>query len=189
MFLHNARQLKAKTEGVSAAICQNLFPLCAALAISPAYAFENGYRLEVETGGVWQSRNVAQSPAQVTTTLPQGSRFSLKELQGAGPNFFARLSAGYTWNDRHQVHALYAPLTITGSGTLQSQTLFQGESFAANTPIDARYRFDSYRIGYRYKVLDANDWQIWGGITLKIRDANISLSQGAVKANRANTGP
>jgi hypothetical protein len=87
------------------------------------------------------------------------------------------------------VHVLYAPLTITGTGTFSSPVLFQGATFAANAPTDSRYRFDSYRVGYRYKVLDSAHWQVWGGVTVKVRDANISLAQGAVRANRANTGP
>ena len=167
----------------------NLLTIAAlSVCIGPAHAFENGYRMEIEAGGVWQSLNDAQSPARTTATLPQGSLFSLKELQGSGPEPFVRLSAGYTWGDRHQVHALYAPLTISGTGAFSTPVLFQGATFRGNVSTAGRYRFDSYRIGYRYKFLDESRWQIWGGATLKVRDANISLTQGAVQANRANTG-
>jgi hypothetical protein len=194
MFIHNDGRSEASAANTAVAkaggkMCRSLLLLFAVLAAGSAQAFENGSRFEVETGGIWQSRNDAQSPARATATMPQGTRFSLKALQGTGPSFFARLSAAYTWDDKHQVHALYAPLTITGSGTFQNPVSFQGQSFAANTPTDGRYRFDSYRIGYRYKVYDSDDWHIWGGVTVKVRDANISLSQGALKANRANTGP
>jgi hypothetical protein len=158
------------------------------VCMSPVHAFDNGYRVELEVGGVWQSLNTAQSPARTTATSPQGSLFSLKELQGSGPEPFARLSAGYTWGDRHQIHALYAPLTISGTGAFSTPVLFQGEAFVANVTTAGRYRFDSYRIGYRYKFLDECRWQLWGGATLKARDANIALTQGAVQANRANTG-
>ncbi len=160
-----------------------------AVFCAPALAFDNGYRLEIEGGGVWQSRNEARSPARATDTAPQGDLFSLKDLQGSGPEPYVRLSAGYTWNDKHQVHALYAPLTITGTGTSPDPISFQGATFGANAPIDAKYRFDSYRIGYRYKLYDDSLWQVWLGAVIKLRDANIALSQGAVSANRANTGP
>jgi len=167
----------------------NLLTIAAlAVCISPVHAFENGSSVEIEAGGVWQSLNDTQSPARMTATLPQGSLFSLKELQGSGPEPFVRLSAGYTWGDRHQIHALFAPLTISGTGAFSTPVLFQGEMFAANVGTAGRYRFDSYRIGYRYKFLDDSQWQIWGGATLKVRDANISLTQGAVEANRADTG-
>jgi hypothetical protein len=156
--------------------------------VSPVHAFENGYRIEIEAGGVWQSLNDAQSPARATATLPQGSLFSFKDLQGSGPSPFVRLSLGYTWGDRHQIHALYAPLTITGTGAFSTPVAFQGATFAANLSTAGKYQFDSYRIGYRYKFLDDSQWQIWGGATLKVRDANIALSQGAVEANRSDTG-
>lgn len=168
--------------------CAALAPFCAEFGTRSAQALENGYRLEVEAGGVWQGRNDAQSPAAATATLAQGSRFSYRQLQGSGPSPFMRISAGYGWGDRHQVHVLFAPLTITGTGTFAAPVLFQGAAFAQNTPTAGRYRFDSYRVGYRYKVLEDAQWQVWGGVTVKVRDANIALSQGAVKANRANTG-
>jgi hypothetical protein len=38
-------------------------------------------------------------------------------------------------------------------------------------------------------VYDSDSWQIWLGATVKLRDANIALFQGPIKANRANTGP
>jgi hypothetical protein len=152
------------------------------------HAFENGYRVEIEAGGVWQSLNDAQSPARTTTTLPLGSRFSFKELQGSGPKPSGRLSAGYTWDDRHQIHALYAPLTISETGAFSTPVHFQGATFAANVATAGRYQFDSYRIGYRYKFLDDSQWQLWGGATIKVRDANIALAQGAMEANYANTG-
>ena len=170
------------------------FILSGALAVSAApsnraWALEDGYRLELEAGGIWQSRNDAQSPVRATPSLPQGSRFSIVDLQGAGPSPFLRASGSYGWGDRHQVHLLYAPLSITGSGRFAVPVLFQGAAFAPNALTTGSYRFDSYRIGYRYKVLDQAGWQLWGGVTLKVRDAEIALAQSTVIANRANIGP
>jgi hypothetical protein len=159
------------------------------LGAGPAGAFADGFRLEIESGGVWQSLNKARSPSRATPTMPQGTRFSLTEVLGAGPSPFARVSAGYTWGGRHQAHVLAAPLTVTGTGSFAEPVQFQGASFAANTPTEGRYRFDSYRIGYRYKLWEDAQWRVWGGVTAKIRDANIALEQGGVRANRANTGP
>lgn len=169
--------------------CASLVIVTQAVEIRTVHALENGFSLELEAGAVWQGRNNAQTPAAATSTMPQGSRFSFKQLMGSDPNLFTRLSAAYGWGDRHQVHVLYAPLTITGTGTFAAPVLFQGSAFAPNTPTAGLYRFDSYRIGYRYKVLDAAQWQVWGGVTAKLRDANIALNQGALKASRANTGP
>jgi hypothetical protein len=155
---------------------------------SPAGAFEDGYHLEIEAGGAWQSRNNAQSPTSTGSFFPQGTRFSLIDLQGTEPNPYFRLSAGYSWGGRHQVHMLYAPLSITGTGSFAVSVAFQGANFAPNTATEGRYRFNSYRIGYRYKFLDRAEWQLWGGLTLKLRDANIALTQGDIKANREDVG-
>ena len=67
--------------------------------------------------------------------------------------------------------------------------LFQGVAFAPNVLTTGKYRFNSYRIGYRYKIFDDSGWQLWGGVTLKVRDAKIALAQSAVSANRTNIGP
>ncbi len=155
---------------------------------SPARALEDGYYLEIEGGGVWQSRNSVQSPTSTGGSLPQGNRFSLVDLQDKGASPYFRVSAGYGWGNRHQVHLLYAPLSITGTGTFARPVLFQGVNFISSAATRGLYRFDSYRIGYRYKFLDQADWQLWGGLTLKLRDANIALTQGVIKANRADTG-
>lgn len=154
-----------------------------------AHAYENGYQIELETGGLWQSRNLAQSPNAANNMTPAGTRFSFKSLQGSGPNPYFRISAAYTWDDKHRVHALYAPLKITGTGTLEEPVLFQGSLFAPGEQTRALYRFDSYRIGYRYRVYASDSWRVWLGATVKLRDANIALAQGSLKANRANTGP
>lgn len=159
------------------------------IAVEPTHAYDNGYQVELEAGGLWQSRNLAQSPNSASDTTPIGTRFSLKNLQGSGPSPYFRISAAYTWNERHRIHALYAPLKIVGTGRLDESVSFQGTSFAAGELTRALYRFDSYRVGYRYKVYDSDSWQVWLGATIKLRDANIALSQGATKANRANTGP
>lgn len=169
-------------------ICSVLTVTALTACFSPAEAFENGYRVEVEAGSVWQSLNDAQSPAKAVSIMPQGTLFSLQDLQGSGPKAFARISANYTWGDKHQIHLLYAPLTINGTGAFSAPVLFQGETFAANFPVAGKYRFDSYRIGYRYKFFDDSGWKIWGGAVLKVRDANIALAQGTVVANRSDTG-
>ena len=159
------------------------------VAIQPARAYENGYQIELEAGGFWQSRNLAQSPNRDSATTPIGTRFSFKSLQGSGPSPYFRVSGAYTWNDRHRVHVLYAPLKIVGTDRLEEPVSFQGISFASGELTRALYRFDSYRIGYRYRLYDSDSWQMWVGATVKLRDANISLSQGSIIANRANTGP
>jgi hypothetical protein len=152
-------------------------------------ALANGVAVEVESGAVWQTRNDVQSPPRADGPTPAGSRFSIGGLLGSGAESYVRLRGSYTWGDRHSVHVLYAPLSLAGTGPLPSAVSFQGRTFAAGIPTRAAYRFDSYRLGYRYRLLDRGTWDLWLGGVLKIRDADIALTQGATAANRANTGP
>jgi hypothetical protein len=66
--------------------------------------------------------------------------------------------------------------------------LFVDEVFPAATPASAKYRFDSYRLTYRYD--DAiSDRLVFGyGFTAKLRDATISLEGGGKSAKKDNVG-
>jgi len=153
-----------------------LLPL-AVSAQTPAFS------LAVEGGAVWQSRNVARIP-----NTAGSSRISLRELQGNGPFDYARLEGTWQFRDRHQLRALYAPLTINGSGRPSLPLRFAGQTFAAGEETAAHYRFDSYRLSYRYRFHDSGNWTWWGGATLKVRDANIRLQQGALAGEDPDTG-
>jgi len=56
--------------------------------------------------------------------------------------------------------------------------MFNGENFSPNERTTARYKFNSYRLGYRYVFFDTETWNIQGGATLKIREAKVQLRQG-----------
>ncbi len=154
-----------------------------------AFAFENGVTVELESGAVWQSRNDVQSPPRPENSRAAGTRFSLGPLLGGKAETYGRVRASYTWSDKHQVYALYAPLSLEGTGLFATPVSFQGTTFAAGVPTRAVYRFDSYRAGYRYHLLSRPTWDVWVGATLKVRHADISLRHGALSANRSNTGP
>ena len=53
---------------------------------------------------------------------------------------------------------------------------------------DARYRFDSYRLTWRYLVHDGERWDWRLGVTAKLRDAEIELQQGGLVARKTDTG-
>jgi len=65
---------------------------------------------------------------------------------------------------------------------------FNGQTFAADTDMAARYRFNSYRFTWRYDVDPSGNFR-WGiGLTGKIRDAEIELAGGGVTTARKNVG-
>jgi hypothetical protein len=65
---------------------------------------------------------------------------------------------------------------------------FEGKEFPANTGLKSIYRFDSYRLTYRYDFYDRCRFKIGAGVTGKIRDASISLEGNYIESEKKNTG-
>lgn len=136
-----------------------------------------------ETGPLGFSYNDAQIPNDSA-----GDRFDLMNLTGAGPVPYVRLNLEKTFGDHHTVRALYAPVSIEGTGELPEATDFAGETFAANSPVTARYTFNTYRFTYRYQFHQSPQWQLGAGVTALVRDANIRLEQNGTVADDPNLG-
>jgi hypothetical protein len=158
--------------------------LLATAFVSPLSAQAPGtFEIEVEAGPVWQSRNDVQIPND-----ERGTRFSLKDLVGTGPWPAGRVYLTWNLNSRHSLEALLAPLSVTESGTLSEPVDFAGGTFEAGTPVEGTYRFNSWRIGYRYRLTEGPDLGLWVGFTAKLRDAEIRLRQGATSARDTDLG-
>ena len=80
------------------------------------------------------------------------------------------------------------PLTIEGDDVLEETVSFDGTTFPAGVVTDATYRFDSYRLTYRYTFHDEEQWTWRVGFTGKIRDAEIEIEQGGTSARKTDTG-
>jgi hypothetical protein len=141
------------------------------------------FSLEFETGAVWQSRNDIQIPDNAA-----GTRFSLTDIQGNGPEAQRRVEA--TWNlaRRHSLRFVYAPLQFSGTGTFASPVRFSGGTFAPGAAVDSEYKFDSYRLTYRYLFHDSDRWRFRIGATAFLRDARVELRQQGVVASDSNVG-
>ena len=137
--------------------------------------------VEVETGAVWQTRNDVAIPGD------SGTRLAFDQIIGSGPWPFYRIYADYQASERHAWRALYAPLELAGTGTLDAPASFAGKNFAPGA-VHASYRFNSYRLSYRYLWHDATPWQWHVGLTAKIRDARVALEQGSTLAENDNLG-
>jgi hypothetical protein len=134
--------------------------------VAPAVA---RWYVDVEAGPVFSGYNDVRIPGDT------GTLFSLTEDLHARTalGFRARLSK--TFGDRHWVSVLVAPLRVHSYGTLDSVVLFAGQIFPAHSDVNALYRFDSYRLTYRYGLVRARRFNLDLGLTAKIRDAEISL--------------
>ncbi len=162
-----------------------LLLILASTAISsPATAADAPrFSLELEVGPVWQSSNDVQIP-----NSELGTRFSLKDLVGAGPWPAGRIYFTWNINNKHGLRVLLAPLSYTETGIFDDEVLFAGEAYEAGIPTEATYQFNSWRLSYRYKFKNGDRWQLWVGFTAKIRDAKIELRQGEVTSKDTDLG-
>jgi hypothetical protein len=156
--------------------------------VSPALGSSPGldhqrFSLEFETGAIWQSRNDIQIPG-----CPQGTRFALTDLQGNGPQAQRRVEA--TWNiaRRHSLRFVYAPLEFSGAGEFATPVRFAGGTFTPGSAVDSEYKFDSYRLTYRYLLHESDRWRFRIGATGFIRDARVELRQQGTVTSDSNVG-
>lgn len=140
------------------------------------------FNFEIEVGPVWQAKNDVRVPGDT------GTEFSFKDLTGAGPYAAGRFTFDWDFLERHRLRFVAAPLRVEDTGTLSQPVSFAGSSFAADTPTKGSYKFDTYRLSYRYLFLDEKPWKLRVGGTLLVRDAKIELEQGGVRASDSNVG-
>lgn len=118
----------------------------------------------------------------------KGTFFSLSDDLRANPKLFYRLKGSYTINSRHTFAVLYAPLQIKSEGSLPKDILFEGVVFAANSPLKSTYKFNSYRLTYRYEFFQNPKFEFGLGLTAKIRDAKIAISSAGLESEKTNVG-
>lgn len=154
------------------------------LSLVPAVrAGENPrWALEAETGLVLPGYNNVQVPRS------DGTRFSLKNDLNLPADIYYRLRLTWQIAPRHAVSALFAPLTLAADGPLPVPVRFAGKDFAAGAAVDATYRFNSYRLTYRYTLVSSERVRFGIGFTAKIRDAEISVRDGAREGKTTNVG-
>ena len=104
-----------------------------------------------------------------------GTLFSLKNDFQTPVSPFLRLRIGYLSNGKNHFSFLFAPLKIIETGTIEKDILFDGENFKANNPIEAIYKFNSYRFTYNRRIISKDNFKFGLGLSVKIRDAGVSL--------------
>jgi hypothetical protein len=154
----------------------------AVTAIAAEEDAEKRLIFELEAGPAWQSKNDVRVPGD------SGTRYSFKDLTGSGPYAAGRLALGWDVRERHGLKFVFAPLRVDGSGTFDKTVSFAGRTFAAGESTDGSYKFDTYRLTYRYLFLNTSNWRFRAGATLLLRDAEIELEQNGVKASDSNVG-
>jgi hypothetical protein len=157
-----------------------LFFVAAAIsAVPPAHSAQ--WELEVETGRVSSGYNDVRIPGK------GGTRFSLSEDLSIAPSAFLRARINLVLG-RHTLSLLASPLRLDAEGSFNRPVSFMGGDFPAGTPTSGTFRFDSYRLTYRYTLVRGPRFEAGLGFTAKIRDAAIGLASGSLSAEKTNVG-
>jgi len=149
-----------------------------AIACPAAYA---GLTFDIGTGAVFSGYNDVRIPNE------SGTDISLSEELETDPDYFVRVKLTYSMR-RHSIDFFAAPLRLEATGKVDKVVRFGEEEFSANIPLRAVYRFDSYRLTYRYDVVHRRNFQAGLGVTAKIRDASILLEGNGTDFEETNTG-
>jgi hypothetical protein len=157
-----------------------LFPIMVLLL---SFSLMAQWHVQVESGIAFEGYNDVRIPND------EGTLFSFRddfELQGLVLPF--RLRVGYTFAERHHVTALFAPLSIRYEGDAPRDIIFQNTLFEEGLPIEGLYKFNSYRLTYRYEFLRGEAWTLGAGITGKVRDARVRLTTTDMTARKNDLG-
>lgn len=148
------------------------------VASSPARA-ESPFRLDVEAGAAWQTRNSFAVPGD------SGTRVDLDE---AARTFASRITLTWDFGESWSLRAVAAPLVTDSDFVAATAVDFDGTSFAAGERLRQRYEFNSYRLSFVRNFASPGPWSFRLGFTGKVRDASIRLSSRDASAVRDDLG-
>jgi len=138
--------------------------------------------LTLETGTAWQFRNDVNIPNE-----NNNSRFDFSNFRN-GPFFHHRIESLFKLTGRHNLRLVYAPLSLSVKGGLNKDINFNDVAFSSSQDVRVNYKFNSYRLGYVYNWLKKTKHKLNVGLTIKMREADIRVSQGTLSTNYDNIG-
>jgi len=120
-----------------------------------------------------------------------GSRVDYRR-DGAQDNLYAfgRLSAELDVRRRHHVTMLYQPLEIVTREVASRDLRIDGLTFPNGTPMQFRYGFPFFRVGWHYDVLAEPDRELSFGVAMQLRNATIDFESldGRLFRSRSDVG-
>ena len=137
------------------------------------------HEVRIEAGGYRTVSNRFNIPN------PGGSRVNVNE---PSLRVYGRAQGMLQLSERGYLRLLLAPLNATYSYTPSSTLVYNGKVFAAGSPAEIFYKFNSYRLGYIYRwTFTPGSYVQVGGIG-KIRQAEISVTGGGQTSSYTNVG-
>ncbi|HSM51938.1 MAG TPA: hypothetical protein VLA75_11115 [Thermoanaerobaculia bacterium] len=153
--------------------------LLAFLALPSPILAESPWRLDVELGPAWQTRNDFAVPGEGGTRLDLGDT-------GAVPA--ARVTLTRDLGERWSLRLLAAPLATETGFVSDREVDFDGTLFPAGLPLRQEFRFDSYRFSFFYRFPSEGPWSFRAGATGKVRSADIRIAGAGRSASRDDLG-
>jgi len=153
------------------------------LSLNLVSASTKKWDFNIEGGIVLPGYNDVQIP-----NTEDGTRFSLKNDLKIDNKIYYRFRLSYSLGKKSALSLLYAPLTVKAKGVLKKPIDFNGTHFNTGTPVKGLYRFNSYRLTYKYRLVGKPKIKIWVGFTAKIRDAEVKIEDGSKISSKTNVG-
>ncbi len=141
------------------------------------------FKVELEGGVLFQSRNEVQIPNEDTAT-----RIDLVDQVGVGPLPAGRLTLHWNFYGRHGAAVVLAPLEYTRSAVIDEPLRFDRVDFPSGRETDFTFKFNSWRANYNYRFLERAGLKAWVGFTAKVRDAKVTVAQSDRKGELTNLG-
>jgi hypothetical protein len=152
------------------------------------------FSITVESGAAFNGSNDVQAPNAPNN---KGTRFSLTDdFTPTQPVIFLRAEASYLLNERHRFRLTAVPLTFNYDKNGSKQISFDGTIFddanltSITSPPNttASYQFNTYRVSYRYRLVNREKTKFELGLTGLLRDAKIELTQGSTNQKNTDLG-
>lgn len=133
------------------------------------------FELDLESGISLNTMNDVRFPNDETTSA---NLVDVPAELGTSSTLFYRLRASYTINEKHTLSGLYAPLQFVSEGSFGQPVRFGEHTYLPSELTQVTYKFNSYRLTYRYRIVKTEKVSFGLGVTAKIRDARIAFDAG-----------
>lgn len=141
------------------------------------------FKLDIESGVVFGTNY-----NKVRIPNVGGTQVNLAKDLSIDPKIFYRIRGTYTIGNRHNISALFAPLSVKYSGNFDQNVNFNGLNYLSGQPLQVFYKFNSYRLTYRYDFVAKTRWRVGLGLTGKIRDADVRFKNESNDTHFDNVG-